>query len=461
MIYGLSKGLARLANFIFFTKIEFEGKLEQPEGALIFTSNHPNMLLDVLVTGPYLPRKVHYIAKSSLFKNPFLKFFLLRVGVIPVYRKDHGEGGDNQSSFQKAIEILEAKKAIAIFPEGTSHAEERLLPFKTGTARMAFEAEAKNDFKLKIRLVPLGIHFYQRDAFRSKVLVRIGEPLPLESYEEIYRKDEREAVRQVTDDLYQRIQRLTLNLIDQNEGKILKELSRVYLHLVHPHQLKKLKDSLEIRDEILEAYRWYKEKDPEKTQAFYLKVSSFLNLVDRFGYEDDHLKRPYSLSKVFSYSFLRGGFLLIGAPLHAISLIFHYLPYRIPGWMASRIEDVVEKGTAKLVWGLILFPLFYLLYGVLASASIGWSITWKCLLGLPFLGIFSLFYLDRLFPFYSNMKTFFKLNLRKQEKHHLRELSKSLQEEWKSLQAHYFEEKNKKQVQGRKKSKKTKRSTKA
>jgi 1-acyl-sn-glycerol-3-phosphate acyltransferase len=42
--------------------------------------NHPNNLIDSLPVGSVLPRKVHYLATSALFRNPFIARFLVALG---------------------------------------------------------------------------------------------------------------------------------------------------------------------------------------------------------------------------------------------------------------------------------------------------------------------------------------------------------------------------------------------
>ena len=45
--------------------------------------NHPNNLIDSLLVGAVLPRKVHYLATAALFRNPLTARFLVALGVIP------------------------------------------------------------------------------------------------------------------------------------------------------------------------------------------------------------------------------------------------------------------------------------------------------------------------------------------------------------------------------------------
>ena len=43
-----------------------------PTGPVLLCVNHPNNLIDSLLVSATLPRKVHYLANASLFRNPIL-----------------------------------------------------------------------------------------------------------------------------------------------------------------------------------------------------------------------------------------------------------------------------------------------------------------------------------------------------------------------------------------------------
>ncbi len=65
--------------------------------SVLLCINHPNNLIDSLLVGSVLPRKVHYLATAALFRNPRIARFLVALGVIPVYLKaddpDKVDGG--------------------------------------------------------------------------------------------------------------------------------------------------------------------------------------------------------------------------------------------------------------------------------------------------------------------------------------------------------------------------------
>ena len=102
---------------IFFRKIELYNAEELPEkSGLIFVSNHPNALIDPALLFIALPRKIAFLAKSTLFKMPVIGALLRTVGALPLYRQQD-KGADvskNQETFSIARELLKKSGAIAM-----------------------------------------------------------------------------------------------------------------------------------------------------------------------------------------------------------------------------------------------------------------------------------------------------------------------------------------------------------
>lgn len=83
---------------------------------------------------------------------------------------------DQSMMYAASFDALADGKAIVIFPEGGSHDQPSLLPFKAGIAIMALGALAKNP-NLPLKIVPVGINYFSGHRFRSRVFLDIGDPL--------------------------------------------------------------------------------------------------------------------------------------------------------------------------------------------------------------------------------------------------------------------------------------------
>jgi 1-acyl-sn-glycerol-3-phosphate acyltransferase len=87
---------------------------------------------------------VHYLATSTLFRNPLLARVLVALGVIPVHRRSDDPEGTARSRemFTACEEAFGRGRLVAIYPEGATHSEAHVQRIKTGAARIALGYEA-------------------------------------------------------------------------------------------------------------------------------------------------------------------------------------------------------------------------------------------------------------------------------------------------------------------------------
>ena len=135
---GWIRLLVRFVTAIWCRSVETVGVQHVPRGGvpLIVVANHENGLIDPLLIASRLPIAPRFLAKSTLWKNPVLKFLFMLGRVVPVHRKqDAAEGADmkkNAETFEIAGRVL-APSQLA-YP-GTDVAHERrpmCRPFGVG-----------------------------------------------------------------------------------------------------------------------------------------------------------------------------------------------------------------------------------------------------------------------------------------------------------------------------------------
>lgn len=143
------------------------------DGAILIVGNHKH-LYDQCLTIIATRRPIHYMAKKEYFDGKMSWFFKL-AGCIPVDRSKKDE-----NATKKALTILDQKKALGLFPEGTRNKTDQfLLPFKYGAVSMAKKKDAY--------IVPFGLTGDYK--FRSKNLtIRFGKPYKITSNLEIENK---------------------------------------------------------------------------------------------------------------------------------------------------------------------------------------------------------------------------------------------------------------------------------
>lgn len=187
--YDGLRALTRIALSWYYGSVEVSGLDRIPRtGPVFLAGNHPNALMDALVIGVLVPRRVRMLAKSTLFANPLLGATLRGLGVIPLARaRDVTAGADparNAESFRAVSDALAAHSAVLIFPEGTSHDDPQLAPLRSGLARMALEARDHQQVR-DLVIVPIGLVFEEKELPRTRVLLQVGTPLTLDTMPDV------------------------------------------------------------------------------------------------------------------------------------------------------------------------------------------------------------------------------------------------------------------------------------
>jgi 1-acyl-sn-glycerol-3-phosphate acyltransferase len=191
MIYGVLRWITGIALHWFYGDIRIIGKQLIPKhGPLLIAVNHQNALVDSLIAGWVVPRKIVMTAKATLTENPLIAFLFRLLHVVPLRRvsdevgKASGSPVDrsrNREAFREITDLLAQNGAILIFPEGKSHNELGLEPLKTGLARLALQARDKEGIK-GIQILPLGLVFEDKGTPGTVVGVRIGRAIEMDTW---------------------------------------------------------------------------------------------------------------------------------------------------------------------------------------------------------------------------------------------------------------------------------------
>ena len=356
---------------------------------LVLVANHVNGLVDpVLVLGP-LPVRPRFLAKSTLWKIPVLAQLLNAARAIPVHRRQDapaasaaGSGGSadasrNDDTFARCYEALAeggGTGAIALFPEGTSHNEPALQPLKTGAARIVLEAESRLG-PLGVRIVPVGLTFDERGRFRSRALVRVGEPLDPAPELSIYKEDPTAAIaagRALTARIDRALHQVTLNYSSWDESRLIARAADLFARpgLALP-QGRTLAETFDLHRAFLEGYEEMKARCPEEVAAAAQAVQAYDRLLTAFHLRDDQVAAAYPVSPVARFvgrTLLR---LLVYLPLAAVGTLLNLLPYQIVRAIAGRSQDGDQKATLKVFPGLALYPACWLAEAL--AVGYGWG----------------------------------------------------------------------------------------
>lgn len=191
MIYGLLRWITGIALHWFYSDIRITGAERIPAtGPLLIAVNHQNALVDSLIVGWLVPRRIAMTAKATLADNPFISILFRMLHVVPLrrvsdeVRKQNGLPVDrsrNAQAFAEIFNLLERSGALLIFPEGKSHNEAGLEPLKTGLARLALQA--RNDRGItRLVILPLGLVFEDKGTPGTAVGAHVGTAIEMDSW---------------------------------------------------------------------------------------------------------------------------------------------------------------------------------------------------------------------------------------------------------------------------------------
>lgn len=201
-------GVLAVVEF-FYPNVKIVGQENiPPKGQpVIYVLNHPNFLLDRVMLTLGLRRRISCMGKSTFYSHPISRLAMETFGGLPVYRKvddglPFGPRGDaakrNKQVLTHCRNLLHHGDGFALFPEGTTHSEPELLPLQSGAARIALEAESEANWQREVWIVPVGVWYEDKTRFRSSGCVAFGTAVKPKNYEELYKKDVRQAIKLIT-----------------------------------------------------------------------------------------------------------------------------------------------------------------------------------------------------------------------------------------------------------------------
>ncbi len=207
-------------DLIYYRNVYMVGKGNIPPAGtpLIIVSNHQNTLNDALaVEFGFKDRDVCIFTRADMFKNPVVRWILRSFNLLPAFRysKDGLETVTyNTDLFQVAGKDIMAGNAVLIFPEAVNQDKRWLGNFSEGYLRLAFDAIEADGFKTDVKILPVVNHYSDYFAFREEVMLKIGEPISLKEYYELYQKKPRTARRNINNVVRSSIEGMMLNITD-------------------------------------------------------------------------------------------------------------------------------------------------------------------------------------------------------------------------------------------------------
>jgi len=407
LFYTLMKPVVRVGLRVFFRNLEVRHRerLRLP-GPLMLCSNHPNTLMDPLVTAVQRHQPIAFLAKSTFFKNPILGAIMRSGNCIPIYRRQDAEGAgaltpaqltaSNEASFGRCYDYLERGGTVMIFPEGTSVSERRLRPLKTGAARIALGTEARHDFKLGLKLVCVGTNYFDPTRFRSDVFLNVAPPINLADYAARYHQNPEAAADELTDEITRSLTRRLVISRAADDDQLAQQVERTFGdHLNPDDDPSTLYDNFQLSRTLLDAVAWFEQHDAGRLAALRTALSAYLASLAAHKLDDDDLDQSQRPGTRLADDL----HLILGFPVWLYGLLTNYLPYKLPAEVARRATKETEFIAAIMLGvGMVTFPLAYAVEAAAVQHWLthDWRLTALFVISLPLAGFYALGYWNTL-----------------------------------------------------------------
>jgi len=393
-----------IALRLFFRRIETTNVEKVPRDVpVIFVLNHPNGLIDPALIFVSLPRRVSFLAKSTLFEIPIGGRIIRALESLPVYRRIDagGEMSKNLETFRAARAALARNRCIAVFPEGVSHDETKLKPIKTGAARIALgalsvgleeekgrkgEEETKETDHIDLRIMAVGLFYTSKTAFRSEVLIRYGELLTVEPVAlDEAGEPPKEAVKNLTERIEKALRKATLNLESAEElDTVLKAealFSSVYKNLIFKETLA---NSFRRLQNLAEKYKLLGQNEPAKMRELNEKITAYERELKGRGVTAESLSvLQHPTWYVFRYLIFRLFLIILLSPLAVVGAVIHSPAFVFSNFIGQLFKTHgadVAGSTYKIVAAMVFMPLTWLI----VAGAVWYFFSWQwALLSIP------------------------------------------------------------------------------
>jgi 1-acyl-sn-glycerol-3-phosphate acyltransferase len=438
--------VCRAVLAIFFRRVEVVGRDRLPaSGPMLVVANHVNGLIDPLfVLGP-LRVPARMLGKSTLWRIPGLAPLLDLAGVIPVHRpSDPGvDPARNAETFARCHEELAGGGAIALFPEGTSHDDPKLKPLKTGAARIALEAERRLG-PLATRIVPVGLVFEQRERFRSRALVVVGEPFeaaaPGAAGAEV---DAPEAVRALTARIAAALERVTLNYDSWEEARLVELGADVWdRDAGEDRRPRRLASEFLVRRALDQGLERLRLSHPDEVRRAIDAARDYERLLRTAGLGDEQVAARYGPRAAASFALRTVLRLAIASPVAALGTLLNFAPWLAVHAIARRWRhEPNQVATYKVFPSLVVYPAAWTLETAAAARGLGGAAALATAAAAPLAGWVALRWHERRGALWRESRAFLLLRRRRGVAQELRARRAAVEEEidrlverWRELQ---------------------------
>ena len=424
-LYFLMRPIVTWAYTFYFKKINYGGGENIPvDKPVLLSCNHPTGFFEPMLLGCiFTEHSFYYIARGDFFRKPRKSFILKNIHLLPIYRFRDGfaEMKKNAESMLNMNKMLSENKKIMIFSEGSTETIRFVRPLQKGLARMAFDNYATYG-DLDLQIVPTGMSYSNPHTPRSEAYGKIGAPISLRDYYELYAQNAPRAVQQLTKDVESAMRSLIIQIDDRARETIADKYFTLYTNTYPESTYPVYKVStrrLEAQQEIAHNINALTETE---FGIFSQRISDYEQKLKSLNVQDTDISVPPRIGLGILLT------IIIGFIPYLLGKYLHIIPLTVAKWYRDKkVKLQAFKGPvyAAMVFAVAIVQYIFL---IVLGFIIGKASFWSVIFAMPFLATIAINYKQRLEQFLGYFR------LRKVDKNTIENLS----EERKTLMKSVF-----------------------
>ncbi len=358
----------KLGIKLFYRRIEIHGFENYPaKGPVLLAPNHQNAFMDALIPAVFAPRPIHFLVRADVFKSKFARYLFNSVNMMPVYRQRDGIANltKNDEVFERCFKILRANGTLLIFPEATHLGVRRLRNLSKGFTRIAFGALNEHE-DLNIQIVPVGLNYSNYSDSQSRLIVNFGKSLSIQDYLPLYAENPAKAMANLRTDVQERLENEIVHIEREDAGRAFDiELDRLW-----PFYLQRAQGF----SQPVNQHQFYKNREQSIQKIAPDNVYFRRIKIYDIEMKKRRLRAPFFFigQKDPGYWVIQNILLSLFLPIFLLSWIMHAPSYfLIRGILKKYVGDRQFHSSIKLIGSILLFPVFMIVYAVLAAYFTG------------------------------------------------------------------------------------------
>ena len=390
--YEIIKTYVRFGFWLTHKKIVVTGRHSVPKGKpIIFAPNHQNALMDPLALACTNSHQSVWLARADIFKSKTVSSILKYLKLLPVYRIRDGKENlsNNEEIFAWVIQLLQNKQTIALFPEAAHSGKRQMLPHKKAIPRIALEAEATNNFKLDLQIIPVGITYSHFWKFNRSLIVQYGKPIGISQFRKEYLENPQKTMIDLRDEIHRKLVRLILQIESKTHYQEYENIRQLAGKAYSKRLFFCKNSSLQLfyaEKELICKLEQLENLHPEHFSNLIEATRQYFSGIEKHDISDEQVENAGKA--VWSMVFISLTAAILTLPIFVFGFAFNAIPFIIPRTiLRGKVKDTTFLSTFNFVTGLIVFPGYYLMAAyILFVWTNSPQIAIITLIAMPFVG---------------------------------------------------------------------------